>query len=219
LQLRHRFCKFRLLALAVLLLLASDLPSDTITTKQNSGKVDANLTKHWRQELRCGVAATYCYAQLHGMSIRYDEVEDRVHVDDRGSSLADVQKGCEAVGVPSITVYLAPSQYDTVALPIIAHIWLRPSDDAGVAAELGHYVVVFRVREHFIDLIDPTFGHEVSVTRGEFFRQASGFAIIPNMQYSMTDYLTTIAFVLVPWMTLACLMVALPKLLPVSISN
>jgi CRP-like cAMP-binding protein len=94
----------------------------------------------------CGVAALAMIARFHGQNIALETLRRRMCVEQRGTSLRELQQAAATLGLRSRAVRVGADQLGRVTLPAIAHL----------AGE--HYVVVYSLGLSGVVIGDPAAG-------------------------------------------------------------
>jgi ATP-binding cassette subfamily B protein len=117
----------------------------------------------------CGAAALATVALHHGLALGLQQVRDFAYTDRDGATLLDLLRGAETLGFSAMGVRARFEHLGQVPLPAIAH---TRNDE-----NLGHYIVVHRVRRNRVTIADPRSGLE-TVGREEFCRRWSGHLLV-----------------------------------------
>ncbi len=135
---------------------------------------------HWRSELSCGVSCSYMLLRIHGREASYPDVMKLVPIGEAGSSLLDMARGCEKLGLRTEAVCLSPTELKQVALPMIAHVSQTNGE--------GHYVVILGMDDKNVQFLDPVAAPgPMEMTRAEFFRRWTGNALVPRKDLWLND--------------------------------
>jgi len=124
----------------------------------------------WRVANRCGLNAVYLYLSLTGRPVGYGELEADIPITDKGSSLAELGRVAEKHGARSVIVKATPETLPTL-LPAIVH---TEEQSHG-----GHFVVVVKIENDQITLIDGTSGIVSTYSLAEFNKMWTGYALVP----------------------------------------
>jgi ATP-binding cassette subfamily B protein len=117
----------------------------------------------------CGAAALASVALHHGLALGLQQVRDFAYTDRDGATLLDLLRGAETLGFSAMGVRARFEHLGQVPLPAIAH---TRNDE-----NLGHYVVVHRVRRGRVTIGDPRSGLQ-TLGREEFCRRWSGHLLV-----------------------------------------
>lgn len=109
----------------------------------------------------CGLAALAMIAKALGKDVSFSELRRLVRIRSLGTSMGDLQKMANKLGVSCRPVRIAPDRLRQAVLPALAHL------------HDGHYVVVFRAGPDGIHLGDPATGI-VTVSSAHFQKICSG---------------------------------------------
>lgn len=116
----------------------------------------------------CGPAALATMVRHYGGCLSVGEARDLLHTTLRGTTLANLKRGAEALGFLASPGRMPFDALDKIALPVIAR--LR-------GAGHGHYVVVHEVGSSNFVIADPQRGL-VSIPRAEFQAQWTGYVML-----------------------------------------
>ncbi len=122
--------------------------------------------------LSCGARALYLWLRLLGCDVSYNEIEKRIPVGERGSSLAQLALEARQWTDTACVVKVQPSELDHIPLPAIAHGQL-----SGQGEGPGHYVVVVNVSTKAVVFIDGGRGLTQEVGRSDFEAFWSGYVL------------------------------------------
>lgn len=162
----------------------------TGTTVENG---DASVREyHWRQRKSCGVSCTYCLLRYLGLRVSFKEVEKQIPIGRSGSSLADMQRACQAFGVSTNVVRMSAGAFDAELPPAVAHL----APENALSAKYGHYVLVTLIDEHSVFVIDPTYANVQAIPRGDFLRAWSGILLVPVRSWAATRWFGAIVLAL-----------------------
>ncbi len=125
----------------------------------------------WLTINKCSVNALYLYLRLHSVSVSYAVIEKNLTVSSDGCPISELSGLANRLGLESSVVKLTPKSLANYGFPIIAHI-----ENDGI--DSGHYIVVLGVRDSVVDLIDGTSGSKLPMSRVEFYKQWTGFAMV-----------------------------------------
>jgi ATP-binding cassette subfamily B protein len=108
-------------------------------------------------------------ALQHGLAFGLQQVREFAYTDRQGATLLDLLRGAETLGFSAMGVRAQFEHLSQLPLPAIAHI--RTSEN------LGHYVVVHRVRSNRVTIADPRRGME-TLSQEEFVKRWSGHLLV-----------------------------------------
>lgn len=130
----------------------------------------------WRDASRCGINSLYLLLRAHSVSVDYDEVLARCPPRlEAGVSLADIQNTATDYGFPTVVVKLNEKSLVNV-LPAIVHLESDLSKQ-GSLLERGHFSLATEINAEQVRLIDGTSGVAHSLSRTDFLRRWTGYAI------------------------------------------
>jgi ATP-binding cassette subfamily B protein len=131
----------------------------------------------------CGPAALATIALHHGVRVSRERLRDVVGTDRIGTNLGGMLKGAERLGLRARAVKGDWAGLRTVPLPAIAHV--KNADG------LGHYLVVYRVRDKYVVVADPARG-VVRIKREAFAAMWTGYCLLvsPTSELARSDTAT-----------------------------
>jgi hypothetical protein len=119
----------------------------------------------------CGVHALYIFLRLNNCECTIDQIRAELPLTDLGATMLELREGALRHDVKAEVVSGAPQQFFGRE-PFIARLRTPTS-----GAE-GHYVVVTRMTDDIVDLIDSTAGGQVTAPRATFEKEFSGYALV-----------------------------------------
>jgi len=119
----------------------------------------------------CGVHALYIFLRLTDCECALDQIRAELPLTDQGATILELRDGAVRHGVPAEVVSGSPQQFFGRE-PFIARL-RTPTGGAE-----GHYVVVTRMTDDIVDLIDSTAGGQVTAPRATFDKEFSGYALV-----------------------------------------
>jgi hypothetical protein len=126
-----------------------------------------------KQTPECGVNALYVFLRLQNIICPLAEIKQEVPFNEKGASLLDLKETASKHGITSDIIHASPSALDS-RLPAIARMTVPNMEQD------GHYVVVTKMSDESVEVIDSTAGGFITVPRGLFEREFSGYALVPN---------------------------------------
>jgi HlyB family type I secretion system ABC transporter len=129
---------------------------------------------HQIDEMDCGAACLAMVAAAHGRRISLTQARDAADTNISGSSLAGIVRGGEQLGFDARTVKASKRNLDQLPLPAIAH-W-----------DGYHWIVVTRVTEGRVHVVDPAIGRR-RLDRHEFEERWTGYAALLEPTPALTE--------------------------------
>lgn len=117
----------------------------------------------------CGAACLATVALHHRRPLALERLRDLTGTDRAGTNLLGLLKAAEQLGFSARGVKGPYEALPQVPLPAVAHV--RTDED------LGHFVVLHRVRKHGVVVADPGQGVR-RLTRAEFTRRWTGYLLV-----------------------------------------
>jgi ABC-type bacteriocin/lantibiotic exporter with double-glycine peptidase domain len=124
-----------------------------------------------RSSADCGAAALAMVATALGVPTSLERARDLAGTTERGTTLAGLVEGADALGVPARAVHVR-GEPDRLPLPAIVH-WRR------------HYVVLESLTPRHVHVVDPARGRR-RLRRRRFAAGFSGYAIelmVPSTEH------------------------------------
>jgi hypothetical protein len=141
-------------------------------------------SQHWREAESCGVACGYMLARLLERNIDYSDAVSAIPIENRGTSLAALQKGLRGLGVATTILKAKPRDLDCMAMPVIAHMLPRREATNGV----GHFLLVLRVDDQSVRYVEPNYAASIeTVPRNQFLRSWSGYLVAPTQRKAVSE--------------------------------
>lgn len=144
-----------------------------------------HLHLHWRHRLplirqteaaECGVACLAMVAGWHGYRIDLPSLRAKFNISMHGMTFAHLMECAQSLKLSGRAVRLELEELSQLAMPCILH-W-----------DLNHFVVLKRVRGHYIELHDPACG-EVKMSLAQANRHFTGIALelTPTHDFDVGD--------------------------------
>jgi hypothetical protein len=129
----------------------------------------------WRDKGDCGPLALYLLMRLHDRPVTIDEVKRVVPYDpDRGCSLADLDRGAEALSFPVETRFVNPRDLNKLPFPFILHT--AGSLERGT----GHFhvIVSYDAQERKYRVIDISVGTVGKMPEEGILNDFAGYVLL-----------------------------------------
>jgi ABC-type bacteriocin/lantibiotic exporter with double-glycine peptidase domain len=102
----------------------------------------------------CGLHCLYMVLKLHGLDVKFADVEKVTELRNSGISLYGLKQAASRLGVRARVIRCSLAELQKISLPVIAHLKEGPKETIG-----GHYVVITRFLDNQrIEYIDGTTG-------------------------------------------------------------
>ncbi|MGO8745185.1 MAG: cysteine peptidase family C39 domain-containing protein [Thermoguttaceae bacterium] len=126
----------------------------------------------WRADVRCGPNALYILLFMYGKKADYHILVSKVHLTERGASVADLARVAAEYDLPLIALKAQSSAVDRLPLPAIVHCQ-NPGTDG------GHYLVLLRVNtDGTLTILEGTTGRLERWSKGDFYDQWTGVVLV-----------------------------------------
>lgn len=123
----------------------------------------------------CGVESLYLLMQLVGCPCSLEQVKNRVVIQEKGSSLHDIQSAAEIMRLPLECIRCDPDELSKLALPVIAHMEPIPE-----MRFVNHFVVLVRVDGDSVTVVDPADNGVHEMPRRAWTHVATGYYLSPR---------------------------------------
>ncbi len=123
----------------------------------------------------CGVESLYLLMQLVGCPCSLEQVKNRVAIQEKGSSLHDIQSAAEIMRLPLDCIRCSPDELSKITLPVIAHMEPNPE-----TRFVNHFVVLVRVDGDSVTVVDPADNGVHKVPRRDWARVSTGYYLSPR---------------------------------------
>ena len=129
----------------------------------------------------CGAACLASVAGHYGLKMPIAKIRQICHTDKRGTNALGLIEGLEKMGFNAKGVKGNMEALTEIPLPAIAHVML-PN-------QLQHYVVIYKVSEQKITIMDPAFGKTEEYSIDDFSKYWTGVLILlePNQYFEQKD--------------------------------
>ncbi len=121
---------------------------------------------------RCGVSCLYLLFNILGKKEEFKKIEQVVSVGPTGSSLLDIETGARSLGLSLQSARFRLSSLANLPLPAIIHL-----EPAGPGS-LNHYVILLRVGNDGLTIVDPTYNNLITLQIEKFSRMATGYCLV-----------------------------------------
>src|SRR5690606_2542975 len=118
----------------------------------------------------CGAACLLSVASFHGMSLSLAEVRKLTATGRFGTSLKGLQAGAMALGFDAKGIRASPESLMALPKPAILHL--------ATGNKSFHFVVLFRYRKRYLQIMDPADGAFHRVSHDDFEAKWTGAALI-----------------------------------------
>ncbi|MDO5607496.1 MAG: peptidase domain-containing ABC transporter [Capnocytophaga sp.] len=134
----------------------------------------------------CGAACLASVGAYHGIKMPIAKIRQLCHTDTRGTNALGMVQGLEQMGFHSKGVKGTPEVLPEIPLPAIAHVVVKE--------QLHHYVVIYKVKNGIITVMDPAFGKMEEYTQSDFLKIWTGVLILcePNEYFEQKDERTNL---------------------------
>ena len=134
----------------------------------------------------CGAACLASVAGHYGLKMPIAKIRQICHTDKRGTNALGLIEGLEKMGFNAKGVKGNMEALTEIPLPAIAHVML-PN-------QLQHYVVIYKVSEQKITIMDPAFGKTEEYSIDDFSKCWTGVLILlePNQYFEQKDEETSL---------------------------
>ncbi|UKB78622.1 peptidase domain-containing ABC transporter [Chryseobacterium sp. MEBOG07] len=118
----------------------------------------------------CGAACLASITANYGLTMPLARIRQICHTDTRGTNVAGLIQGLEALGFNSKGAKGAPDALPNIPLPAIAHIVVKE--------RYHHYVVIYKANKESITVMDPAFGKMIVYSMEDFSKIWTGVIIL-----------------------------------------
>lgn len=120
---------------------------------------------------KCGVNALYVFLRLHNVSCSYEDLSRELPLEEKGANMLDLKIVSHSHGCEAEVIQIGPFQL-AAKLPAVARL-------ASVSTQSeGHFVVVTKMSDSNVYVVDSTAGGLIKMPRGVFEREFSGYALV-----------------------------------------
>jgi ABC-type bacteriocin/lantibiotic exporter with double-glycine peptidase domain len=132
---------------------------------------DPGNARLWRTPASCGVNSLFVLLRLSDIPVIYENLSARLPLTEFGSNMLDMKRAAATFGCNARVLRLAPDDLDRLSDPVVAHLELGDG-------RAGHYVVITRVGQDVIEVIDGTYGTLDFWNRRDFCRYWHGYVLV-----------------------------------------
>jgi ATP-binding cassette, subfamily C, bacteriocin exporter len=122
----------------------------------------------------CGAACLASIAAYHGLEIPISKIRQMASTDQKGTNILGLIEAAEKMGFSAKGVRGEFDALKELPMPVIAHVVVRKV--------LHHFVVVFKINEKNVQLMDPADGIIHKVSQKDFMESWTGVLVLlmPN---------------------------------------
>ncbi|CAM4088382.1 peptidase domain-containing ABC transporter [Zobellia nedashkovskayae] len=133
----------------------------------------------------CGAACLASISSYYNLKIPIARVRQMAHTDKRGTNVLGLIKGAEALGFDAKGVRGALDALPNIPLPAIAHIIVNQN--------LHHFVVIYKVTDKYVQVMDPGVGKMEKYTLDDWEKTWTGVLVLmqPNTNFEARDEKTS----------------------------
>jgi ABC-type bacteriocin/lantibiotic exporter with double-glycine peptidase domain len=141
----------------------------------------------------CGAACLASVAGHYKLKIPIARIRQYAGTDKKGTNVLGMLEAAEKLGFQAKGVKGVPESLDKIPKPCIAHVVIKREMGMaalnGQPAELHHYVVIYKVTDSHITVMDPGDGKYHKKTKEEFLKEWSGVLVLllPDEQFESGD--------------------------------
>lgn len=134
----------------------------------------------------CGAACLASISAFYNLKIPIARIRQMAHTDKRGTNVLGLIKGAEALGFDAKGVRGAIDALPNIPLPAIAHIIVNQN--------LHHFVVIYKVTEKYVEVMDPGMGKMEKYTWDDWEKTWTGVLVLmqPNNDFVARDEKTSL---------------------------
>ena len=146
----------------------------------------------------CGATAAYCYLRASGVDVPLSTVERTLNASHQGASILDVRQALASHGCQTDAITCRPDRIHQLPLPAILYFDIGRWPYSG---QQGHYVMVHKIDDHQITLLDWQSPEPYSVIpTSTLVKMWDGVAIVPHTSPYLRQIMTFIAFGVASWL-------------------
>jgi len=129
----------------------------------------------------CGAACLSSISSYYDKLIPISKIRQYASTDKRGTNLLGLIEASEKLGFIAKGVRGDESSLSKIPLPAVAHVILEN--------QLHHYVVIYKVTDSHVTVMDPAYGKQEDITKDEFLKIWSGvlMLILPDEGFKVEN--------------------------------
>ncbi|MBT2163471.1 peptidase domain-containing ABC transporter [Zobellia barbeyronii] len=129
----------------------------------------------------CGAACLASISSYYNLKIPIARIRQMAHTDKRGTNVLGLIKGAETLGFDAKGVRGALDALPNIPLPAIAHIIVNEN--------LHHFVVIYKVTDKYVEVMDPGRGKMEKYTLDDWEKTWTGVLVLmqPNNNFEARD--------------------------------
>ena len=118
----------------------------------------------------CGLNCVYGFLRLHGSSVAYDELEEKLGTSTAGCSFLDLRRVCQRFGKSAKVARCDIDSFESIELPIIVYNPESTVEPGSEGSDMGHFVLLLKVEGEQAWYMDGT-SCKVERVRLEWFKE------------------------------------------------
>lgn len=128
----------------------------------------------------CGAACIASISAHYNLDLPIARIRQFASTDTKGTNVLGLIEAASKIG---FTAKGVKGDYDNlfnIPLPVIAHV---------VQNNIAHYVVIYRITEEYVEIMDPAYGETQQISHDEFRQKWTGVLImlLPNNDFTAGD--------------------------------
>lgn len=164
---------------------------------------------NWRSDNYCAVNSLYAFLRMKDVDVSYQNVCDSTTISEQGTSLFELSEASQRLGFALRPLKLTPSELEFLDMPSIVLM-------EGVSGVIGHYVIVFNINKDNCSVLDCSSATQLVMSRGEFERQWSGYAMVPPDAHQLYFW---IVFTILIAVGIMCFVLKIPQIIDLGRKN
>lgn len=121
----------------------------------------------------CGAACLASVAEHYNLSLPISRIRQYANTNQKGTTLLGLREASVKLGFLAKGVKVSFEGLKDIPLPSIVHVMIKMDDH-----EFPHYMVLYKITEKYIQLMDPSLGKISKMKFSEFEALFTGYALI-----------------------------------------
>ncbi len=146
-----------------------------------------NIRIKQRDITDCGAACLASVSGHFGLDMPVSKIRQFASTDKKGTNILGLIEAAGKLGLTAKGVKGGPESLSELPVPAIAHVCIKKT--------IFHYVVIYKVTQRYIVIMDPAEGNLIKKPRKDFLEEWTGVLVLimPGESFEQGNYKTSIA--------------------------
>lgn len=151
-----------------------------VKNKRTARKKQQRINVKQHDMTDCGAACIASIAAFYNLDLPIARIRQFASTDTKGTNVLGLIEAATKIGFTAKGVKADYDNLFNIPLPVIAHV---------VQQNIAHYVVIYRINEQYIEVMDPAYGETQQLSHDEFRQKWSGVLVmlLPSNDFTARD--------------------------------